>query len=269
VIPTVQLAKSVITTSRLGFGTSRLHHIGKRERQRLLVAAADLGFILNIHFDTAPSYGYGIGEAELGKFIRGKRGRFVIASKYGIPPDPLAAAWPSLGMPVRAFRAISRKLGHRPAPLPPLTPTGLRASVERSLRRLDTDYIDILLLHEPSPARLASHGAIVEELLKLQRSGKVRAFGLAGGWNGINGVLSVAPTLGTVVQTAESEWPPEAAPDITYGAMAMGPQSYFSRPTASSEAVARLRIALPRRNGVVLVSTTKPDRLAQLANAIW
>jgi hypothetical protein len=39
----------------------------------------------------APAYGDGICEVELGKFIRGQRERFVIATKYG---DPLAEAWP-------------------------------------------------------------------------------------------------------------------------------------------------------------------------------
>src|SRR6516164_8859040 len=126
-IPTVRLAKSGITTSRLAFGTSRLHYLGKRDRQRLLAAAADLGFA---HFDTAPAYGDGICEAELGKFIRGQRDRFVIATKYGIPPDPLAETWPLLSRPLRVVRVIGRKVGFRPPPLPPLTPTGLRASAE-------------------------------------------------------------------------------------------------------------------------------------------
>jgi aryl-alcohol dehydrogenase-like predicted oxidoreductase len=232
----------------------------------LLAAAADLGFT---HFDTAPAYGDGICEAELGKFIRGQRERFVIVTKYGIPPDPLAEAWPSLSLPLRAVRAIARKAGFRPTPLPPLTPTGLRASAERSLRRLGTDRIDILFLHEPRGDRIPSLDAIVDELHKLQRSGVVRAFGLAGGWSGISSLLSAAPALGMVVQTAESEWLPEAAPDITYGAIAAGPQGYFSPAIAVSEAVQRLRVALERRHsGVVLVSTTKLEHLHQLADAI-
>ena len=224
-IPTVRLAKSGITTSRLGFGTSRLHHLFRRDRQRLLAAAADLGFT---HFDTAPAYGDGICEAELGKFVCGQRERFVIVTKYGIPPDPLVEAWPSLSLPLRSARAVARKVGYRNTPLTPLTGTGLRASAERSLRRLGTDRIDILLLHEPREDRIPSIDAVVDELQKLQRSGVVRAFGLAGGWSGISGLLSAAPALGTVIQTGEREWPPEVEPDITYGAIAPGPQTYFS-----------------------------------------
>jgi D-threo-aldose 1-dehydrogenase len=262
VIPTVRLEKSGITTSRLGFGTSRLHYLGKRDRQRLLATAAELGFM---HFDTAPAYGDGICEAALGEFIRGQRERFVIATKYGIPPDPIAEAWPSLRSPLRAVRAIATKAGFRPMPLPPITPTGLRASVMRSLRRLGADRIDILLLHEPRHDRIPSPDAIAQELQKLQQSGVIRAFGLAGGWNGISGLLSIAPELGMVVQTAEGEWRPEANPDITYGAIAAGPQRYSSPAIATSEAVQRLGVALERRTGVVLVSTNKFQHVHQLA----
>jgi Aldo/keto reductase family len=202
--------------------------------------------------------------------MRGRRDRFVIATKYGIPPDPLAEAWPSLSLPLRVVRVVGRKVGFRPPPLPPLTPTGLRASAERSLRRLETDRIDILFLHEPHADRIPILDTIVAELYKLQRSGMVRTFGLAGGWSGISGLLPAAPALGSVVQTAESEWPPEVVPDITYGAIAGGPQGYFSPAITVSEAVRRLRAALERRHsGAVLVSTTKLEHLHQLADAIW
>jgi D-threo-aldose 1-dehydrogenase len=262
-VPAVRLAKSGITTSRLGFGTSRLHHLIKRDRQRLLSAAGDLGFR---HFDAAPAYGDGIGEAELAKFIRGRRDRFVVATKYGIPAARLVEAWPSLSLPLRTARAMARKIGFGAAALPPLTSAGLRASVERSLRRLGTDYIDILLLHEPRQDRIRSEEDIVDALHKLQRSGMIRAFGLAGGWDYINNVLSAAPALGMVVQTAECEWPPEVAPDITYGAIAPGPQTYFSPAIKTPEAIQRLRVALGRRpSGAVLVSTTKLKHLRCLA----
>lgn len=262
-IPTVRLARSGITTSRLGFGTSRLHHLFKRDRQRLLAAAADLGFR---HFDTAPAYGDGISEAELGKFIRGQRERFVIVTKYGIPAARPAEAWPSLSLPLRSARAVARKIGFRPPALPSLTATGLRASVERSLRRLGADYIDILLLHEPREDRIPSLDGVVDELYKLQRSGMVRAFGSAGGWRGISSLLPTAPALGMVIQTGESEWLPEVAPDITYGAIAPGPQSYFSPAIKVVDATQRLRIALERRPyGVVLVSTTKLEHSRFLA----
>jgi aryl-alcohol dehydrogenase-like predicted oxidoreductase len=265
-IPRVRLERSGIDTSRLGFGSSRLHYVAHRDRQRLLAAAADLGII---HFDTAPAYGDGIAEAELAEFIRRRRAGFVIATKYGIPADPVAEAWPALARPLRAARWTARRLGSSRRPLPPLTPAGLRRTLQRSLSRLGTDYVDILLLHEPRRHRVGSLDALVEALLELKQSGAVRAFGLAGEWVGVAELLAAAPALGMVVQTPENEWPAETPPDITYGAVAGGVQSYFSPAIAAPDAVRQLLSAWQRRkNGVVLVSTTRAEHLRQLADAI-
>jgi aryl-alcohol dehydrogenase-like predicted oxidoreductase len=155
-IPTVRLARSGLETSRLAFGTSRLHYVDGSDRQRLLSAAADLGLT---HLDTAPAYGDGLAEREVGAFIQGRRSRVTIATKYGIPPDPVLAALPSLALPLRAARAVARRVGLWRMQRPMLTPAGLRASAEASLRRLRTDTIDILMLHEPASDRVVSAGA--------------------------------------------------------------------------------------------------------------
>src|SRR5262249_52584332 len=159
-MPSVTLGKSGITTSRLGFGTSRLHYLGRREQQRLLDAAADLGFV---HFDSAPVYGDGQAETALGRFVRGRRDRFVIVTKYGIPPGGIVEAVPALGTPMRTARALASRLGMWSRNLPPLSAAGLRRSAERSLRRLGVDCVDILLLHEPQPARVERLPEIGEE----------------------------------------------------------------------------------------------------------
>src|SRR5262245_39971722 len=129
----VQLAKAGISTSRLAFGTSRLHYTTQRERQNLLDSAASLGFT---HFDTAPAYGDGLAEYELGYFARGRRSGITIATKYGIPADPIVERWSSTFPPVRAATAAAKRMGFRRQGLPTLTATGLQESVERSLRRL-------------------------------------------------------------------------------------------------------------------------------------
>ncbi len=261
----VKLAKSGIITSQLAFGTSRLHYIGQRERQRLLSAAADLGVV---HFDTAPSYGDGLAETELGHFLGSERDRFVIATKYGIPVDPIIERWGSIVPPLRIARAFARKIGFWQYPLPPLTAVGLRESVERSLRRLKTDRIDILLLHEPGLARLARPAEIVEQFGKLRQRGLIRAFGLAGAWGGIGTLLTATPELAQVVQTAETEWPETFPPDITYGAISGAPQNYLATGISTAVALERLRSALLRRpNGVVIISTTKIENLRALAGA--
>jgi hypothetical protein len=77
----VKLSRSGLVTSRLGFGTSRLHYIRREERRWLIDAAIDLGFF---HFDTAPSYGDTLAECEIGAALGGRRDHVVIATKYGI-----------------------------------------------------------------------------------------------------------------------------------------------------------------------------------------
>src|SRR5437588_12142325 len=97
ILPTVRLARAGVTTSRLGFGTSRLHYVGQRQRQRLLAAAASLGFL---HFDTAPAYGDGLAECELGRFLRTGRHRYVIATKYGLPAHPMMEGFSTFASPL-------------------------------------------------------------------------------------------------------------------------------------------------------------------------
>jgi hypothetical protein len=261
----VRLGKTDINTSRLAFGTSRLHYVGQRERQRLLAFAADLGFV---HFDTAPAYGDGLAETELGRFLGRERDRFIIATKYGIPADPIMERWGSLVPPLRLVRGFSRRVGFWQYRIPALTAAGLRESTERSLRRLKTDRIDILFLHEPRLERLANGAEILEQFGKLRERGLVRAFGLAGGWSGIGGLLTATPELGQVVQTAESEWPESFPPHITYGAISGTAQSYLANNVDTGVALERLRSALLRRpNGVVIISSTKAANLRVLAEA--
>ena len=150
-IPIIQLANSGLKTSRLVFGTSRLHYVARAERQLLLAAAADCGVK---HFDTAPAYGDGLAEREIGLFIRRRRSQLLVATKYGIPPNPLIATMPALAFPIRATRAVAHRAGYWPSWRSTLTAKGLIESVQQSLRRLGTDWIDILLLHEPSRDRI-------------------------------------------------------------------------------------------------------------------
>jgi aryl-alcohol dehydrogenase-like predicted oxidoreductase len=88
-------------------------------------------------FDTAPAYGNGASEALLGRVLRGRRDAVTIATKIGPRDDP-------------------------------------RASLEASLRRLGTEYVDLIQLHEA----LAGWEARLETLTDLQAQGKARAIGL-------------------------------------------------------------------------------------------
>jgi aryl-alcohol dehydrogenase-like predicted oxidoreductase len=102
-------------------------------------------------FDTAPGYGNGASEQLLGKALKGQRDKAVLCTKYG----------------------------HASPQNVDFSAAGLRPALEASLRRLQTDYVDVLLLHNPPADLLDGTKAadLYAELEALQREGKVRAFG--------------------------------------------------------------------------------------------
>jgi aryl-alcohol dehydrogenase-like predicted oxidoreductase len=112
------------------------------------------------YFDIADEYGrrywdpadptWGFAEECLGRALRGKRGDVVIATKFGVRPPTR----PELGGASAAW--IAR-------------------AIEDSLRRLDTDHIDLYQLHVPDPS--VPIAETLEALDKLTRAGKVRAIG--------------------------------------------------------------------------------------------
>jgi len=104
------------------------------EHEAAVRHAADRGITW---FDTAPTYGNGASEILLGRVLRERREAIAIATKVGPRDDP-------------------------------------RASLEASLRRLGSEYVDLLQLHEALPGWEAQ----LEQLHKLQEQGKARAIGL-------------------------------------------------------------------------------------------
>ena len=116
----------------------------------VLLKALDLGYT---HFDTAALYGFGANEALIGRTLRHRRGEFVLASKGGMFRN------------AQGQREID---GH---------PDAIKQHCEESLRRLQTDVIDLYYLHRWDK-RLPveeSVGAVAD----LVREGKVRGIGLS------------------------------------------------------------------------------------------
>jgi len=151
------LGPSELRVSVVGLGCNNLGRPGTRtENQQgasaVVHAALDAGVTF---FDTADIYGasYGLSERLLGEALRGRRDEAIIATKFGHQSfeSPLAEHGPRGG---RAY---------------------IRAAVEGSLERLQTDRIDLYQLHTPDPA------TPIEETLgaldELVREGKVRAIG--------------------------------------------------------------------------------------------
>lgn len=167
----------------LGFGCVQLT---THARQSEAVAILERAFSLGItHFDVARAYGFGRAEGILAQFLRGRRDRVTVATKFGFQmPSGLA------GDP-RLIRVAKRLLGPFPALLRraqrrgsgmvkagAFSPEAAVQSLEASLRALQTDYIDILLLHEATLAAAAGE-ALLDTLQHQVTRGTVRHLGIA------------------------------------------------------------------------------------------
>ncbi|GAA6150981.1 aldo/keto reductase [Pseudoteredinibacter isoporae] len=120
-----------------------------QEAKTLLATARDCGINL---IDTAPAYGHS--EERLGQLLQGSRQDWVIVSKAGEEFDG--------GQSNFDFR-----------------PEHIRYSVERSLRRLKTDYIDMVLLHSDGNDMDAIAQGGLDALNELKQAGLIRASGMS------------------------------------------------------------------------------------------
>lgn len=137
--------------SRLGFGVSGPHSYAsmpRRETIHLIRQAIDLG--INV-FDTAPLYGHGEAERRLGSAITGlDRSRLNIFTKAGVPR--------------RNKRDFS--------------PAGIEAEFHASLKRLGTDYVDILFLQGVATGELTDE--LMSVLQRIFDQGKAVEIGISG-----------------------------------------------------------------------------------------
>jgi aryl-alcohol dehydrogenase-like predicted oxidoreductase len=153
------LGRTGIAVSEIGFGawgiggaTPGATSYGRTDDAaslRALNAAIACG--INF-FDTSNVYGYGHSEELLGQALRARRDKVVIATKAGL---------------YRYGEAADFSAAH------------IRKSLEDSLRRLRSDYVDLLQLHNPPPERMRDAADICETIRRLKSEGRIRAFGVS------------------------------------------------------------------------------------------
>ena len=155
-----QRALGPFQVSAIGLGCMNLSHaygapVSAEQGERVLLAALDAGVTL---FDTAALYGFGANETLVGRVLKQHRSHFTLASKCGMQ-----------GVDVNGDGKLVRVIDGRPATL--------RQTCEDSLRRLQTDVIDLYYLHrwDKSVPIEDSVGALAD----LVRAGKIRSIGLS------------------------------------------------------------------------------------------
>jgi aryl-alcohol dehydrogenase-like predicted oxidoreductase len=147
------LGRTGISVSEVGLGAWQLANPlwdsrGDDEARKVVESAIDGGCDF---FDTAPGYSDGHSEELLGQTLKPVRSRVTICTKFGHGADGTN------------FDAAA-----------------IRPSLEASLRRLQTDYVDILLLHNPSIELLdGGRAPQYEELERLKKEGKLRVYGVS------------------------------------------------------------------------------------------
>jgi aryl-alcohol dehydrogenase-like predicted oxidoreductase len=176
------LGATGLTVSAIGLGTVKLGRDqgvrypnsftipDDRAAGALLARARELGINL---LDTAPAYGSS--EERLGGLLAGRRDEWVICSKVGEEFED----------------------GHSRFDF---SPSHVRRSVERSLRRLRTEVIDIVLVHsDGNDLRIIRELGTLEALAALKAEGKIRSFGMS--TKSVDGGLEAARRCDAVMLT--------------------------------------------------------------------
>ena len=185
------LGTTGLEVSELGLGCQSLggglYYRNDREAVRTLHRAIDRG--VNF-FDVSDHHTQGVAEQILGKAFRRRRREAIITTKAGYYYTPLGTLSLKIRHLVRPLssllRPFKRSLHMMRSSQGRYNFAGdyIRQAVERSLRRLQTDYIDLYQLYKPSVAIMKSAEFLdtLETLEDLKRQGKLRHYGIACQW---------------------------------------------------------------------------------------
>jgi aryl-alcohol dehydrogenase-like predicted oxidoreductase len=150
-----ELGKTGLRVSTVGLGTMvHAGHFGPMKDEESL-AAIETALELGVNFiDTSDAYGAGYSETLLGKALKGRRDKVVIATKGGN-----VMTGPNRGKRIFA-------------------PDYIDGVLHESLKRLQTDYIDLYQLHNPN-VEVIERGEVWEVLERRKKEGKIRHYGVS------------------------------------------------------------------------------------------
>jgi aryl-alcohol dehydrogenase-like predicted oxidoreductase len=174
-----------LKVSALGLGTGRLGATLKQGTDRDTIAmlheARDSGITF---YDTADSYGQGKSEELIGRAFKGRRDQVVLATKTGYRLSSAAGVAarlkPVLRPLLRSLKPLRRVAASaRSSQMSQdFSPAHVNEAIDGSLRRLQTDHVDLYQLHSPPTAALRE-GEVFAALDALRSAGKVRYYGVS------------------------------------------------------------------------------------------
>lgn len=247
-----ELGATGIAVSPLGLGTVKLGRDqavrypaaftipDDKAARKLLQRARELGINL---LDTAPAYGNS--EQRLGELLKGQNRDWVICSKVG-----------------EEFIDGNSHFD--------FTPEHTRASVTRSLRRLQREYLDIVLIHsDGNDIRIVEQYGTLQVLADLKQRGLIRAFGFSG--KTLAGGLRAAKQADVMMVTYNVDYRAEA--ELLDYCAAHNKGVLIKKALASghigAEVGASLRFALQHpATSSVIVGTISPEHLAANVAAV-
>ena len=164
-LQTAQIGTTGLRVTRLGLGGAPYTGVSEDAAVATIRSGRQLGVR---YFDTAPLYGVGSSERRLGRALAGvPRDSFVLSTKVGRVLNPVGRA-PARGHSPNApgYEAVFD-----------FSRDGVLRSLEESLRRLNMDRVDILLIHDPDDHHEQALRESFPALAELRSQGVVRAIG--------------------------------------------------------------------------------------------
>lgn len=172
-LPRKELGRTGLSVTMLSYGAMELRgaprgrDVSEKQSEEILNAVLDAG--IN-YIDT--SVDYGLSEERIGKYISHRRSEFYLASKCGCAVGDSPAQ-------------TGQRFPHS------FTPENIVAGVEQSLKRMKTDYLDVVQFHASPSRETLNENQAVEALVKLKEQGKIRFLGTSSTFPNITDLIAM------------------------------------------------------------------------------